>query len=308
MKAFYCDHFVLPLPDAHRFPISKYQLLRLRVESLLSDVELIEPTPATDEMLARVHDGDYIHRATQGLLTAKQVRRMGFPWSPQLIERSRHSVGATVEACGRVLEGDTVAVNLAGGTHHAFADRGEGFCVFNDAAVAIRHFQHLGRIERALIVDCDVHQGNGTASIFADDPTVYTVSLHGRRNYPFHKEVGDMDVELEDGTEDAPYLDALEAALDRALPVSGADLVIYLAGADPFAGDKLGRLGLTKEGLHRRDTMVLERCHRENLPVVVAMAGGYAPEVYDIVDIHFNTVQVAARLNSASGNDASSES
>lgn len=299
MIAFYCDHFVLPLPDGHRFPIRKYSELRRRIVESGLGIELRQPAPARDEDLARVHDADYVRRATHGALDAKSVRRMGFPWSPQLIERSRRSVGATIAACDRALAGDGVAVNLAGGTHHAFADRGEGFCVFNDAAVAIRRFQASGRIHRALIVDCDVHQGNGSAAIFADDPSVFTLSLHGRRNYPFHKERSDLDVELEDGTDDDAYLDALDAALDRVLPITGAELVIYLAGADPFAGDKLGRLGLTKEGLAARDRMVLERCRDESLPVAVAMAGGYAPDVDDIVDIHFRTVAEAARAAKA---------
>ena len=296
MIAFYCDHFVLPLPDGHRFPITKYSRLRERIVESGLGIELREPEPARDEELVRVHDAAYVARVSRGGLDAKSVRRMGFPWSPQLVERSRRSVGASIAACERALGGDGVAVNLAGGTHHAFTDRGEGFCVFNDAAVAIRRQQAAGRIQRALIVDCDVHQGNGSAAIFANDPSVFTLSLHGRRNYPFHKERSDLDVELEDGTGDDEYLDALEAALDRALPVAGAELVVYLAGADPFVGDKLGRLGLSKEGLAARDRTVLERCRAEGLPVAVAMAGGYAPDVEDIVDIHFRTVVEAARL------------
>ena len=299
MKAYYCDHFVLPLPETHRFPITKYSRLRGRIESSGLELELVEPRPADDTLLRRVHDADYVTRTQSGALDKKAVRRMGFPWSPQLVERSRRSVGATVAAAETALGGDGVAVNLAGGTHHAFADRGEGFCVFNDAAVAIRHQQALGRIDRALIVDCDVHQGNGSAAIFRDDPSVFTLSMHGRRNYPFQKETSDLDVELEDGTGDDEYLDGLEAALDRVLPVAGAQLVIYLAGADPFSGDKLGRLGLSKDGLQARDRLVLERCRQAGLPVAVAMAGGYAPAVEDIVDIHFNTVREALRSFSA---------
>ena len=302
MKAFYCDHFVLPLPEKHRFPMAKYSRLRRRVETSLPEVELLVPPAADDEALLRAHELQYLRRVVDGKLDPKDVRRMGFPWSHQLVERSRRSVGGTVAACRTAIEETGVAACLAGGTHHAFADRGEGFCVFNDAAVAARSMQAEtaeGRtsVERVLIVDCDVHQGNGTAAIFAQDPSVFTFSIHGRRNYPFHKETSDLDIELEDGTGDAEYLDALDASLDRILSVFGADLVIYLAGADPYEHDRLGRLALTKDGLDRRDRLVLDRCRTEQLPVAVVMAGGYAPEVEDIVDIHFNTIRRAAELH-----------
>ncbi len=285
--------------------MAKYAQLRHRIETTLPEVELLVPPAIDDKALRRAHDPLYLRRVIDGALDPKDVRRMGFPWSPQLVERSRRSVGGTVAACRVAVEETGIAACLAGGTHHAFADRGEGFCVFNDAAVAARSLQaetaeKRASIERVLIVDCDVHQGNGTAAIFARDPSVFTFSIHGRRNYPFHKETSDLDIELEDGTGDAEYLDALDTSLDRILSIFGADLVIYLAGADPYEHDRLGRLALTKEGLDRRDRLVLDRCRDERLPVAVVMAGGYAPEVEDIVDIHFNTIRRAAELKRSS--------
>lgn len=280
--------------------MDKYGRLRQRVAAELPELVLEVPEPASDEDLVRAHDPAYVERVVRGELDRQDQRRIGFPWSPELVERSRRSVGGTIAACEAALDGAVdpvpgrrVAVNLAGGTHHAFADRGGGFCVFNDAAVAARRLRALGRVSRVLVVDLDVHQGDGTASIFEHDPTVFTLSLHGRRNYPFRKQRSDLDVELEDGTDDATYLGLLDTALDRAFGVSGADLVIYLAGADPYVGDRLGRLGLSKEGLASRDRAVLDRCRAEGLPVAVVMAGGYAEAIDDIVDIHFRTVCLA---------------
>ena len=227
-----------------------------------------------------------------GTLSVKEIRRIGLPWSLELVERCRRSVGSTLGACRAALE-DGLAVSLTGGTHHAFADHGEGFCVFNDCAVAARVMQREGRAQRLVVVDCDVHQGNGTAAIMADDPTVYTFSMHGAKNFPFHKEHSNVDVELPDGADDAMYLDLLDAALDRVLPAARPDLAIYLAGADPYAGDSLGRLGLTKEGLAGRDRLVFDRCREAGLPVAVVMGGGYARRIEDTVDIQFSTVAIA---------------
>lgn len=295
MKIFYADHFVLPLPEGHRFPMQKYSLLRERVtDAGLSGGEaLIEPHAATDEELLRAHDGDYVARVTRGHLMHAEVRRIGFPWTPQMVERSRRSAGATMEACRAALQ-EGVGVNLAGGTHHAFRDHGEGYCVFNDSAVAALAMQAEGRARRVAILDCDVHQGNGTASIFAHDRSVFTFSIHGARNFPFRKETSDLDIELHDGTADAAYLDALEAGVCHALSASQADLAIYLAGADPFHDDRLGRLAVTKEGLRARDALVFELCRGAAVPVAVVMAGGYARNIEDTVDIHFSTVQLAA--------------
>jgi acetoin utilization deacetylase AcuC-like enzyme len=294
MKIFYTDHYVLPLPNEHRFPMSKYRLLRERVQQELAPPGvLIEPEAATDAQILRCHHADYLERVKNGLLTEKEMRRIGFPWTPGMVERSRRSSGATIAACRAVLEGDAIAVNLAGGTHHAYPDHGEGYCVFNDSAIAARAMQDEGRARCVVILDCDVHQGNGTAAIFADDATVFTFSIHGAKNFPFHKEQGDLDIALDDGTDDDIYLDALERGLREAIARSHADLAIYLAGADPFSGDRLGRMKVSKAGLAERDRLVFEHCRREGLPVAVSMAGGYASNVNDIVDIHFQTVKIA---------------
>ena len=297
MKVFYSDHFVLPLPEGHRFPMSKYSLLRERVaaSSICGPGELRAPEAVSDEEILRAHDPGYLDRVVSGTLTEKEVRRIGFPWSERMVGRSRRASGGTVGACLAALE-DGLAANLAGGTHHAFADRGEGYCVFNDSAIAARAAQKAGLVERVVVVDADVHQGNGTAAILHDDPSVFTFSIHGEKNFPFHKEESDLDVPLPDGTEDGDYLRALEEGLQQALDASDAQLAIYLAGADPFVGDRLGRLSVTKEGLAERDRVVLEGCRERGLPVAVTMAGGYADNVPDTVDVHFQTIEMAAQM------------
>lgn len=296
MKAFYCDRFVLPLPAGHRFPMEKYRLLRERVlaTGLVAPENLLVPHAATDEEILRVHDPEYLRRVATGELERAEVRRIGFPWSPAMVERSRRSAGGTIEACRTALE-EGAAVNLAGGTHHAFRDRGEGYCVFNDAAIAARAMQVEKRVRRVLVIDCDVHQGNGTAAIFADDPTVFTFSIHGRNNFPFHKERSDLDVELPDGTADAEYLAALEVGLARAVPAARADLAIYVSGADPHERDRLGRLQVSRAGLLARDARVFERCRWAGLPVAVVMAGGYNLDVAETVEVHLQTVAEAGR-------------
>jgi acetoin utilization deacetylase AcuC-like enzyme len=294
LKAFYTDHFVLPLPPEHRFPMQKYALLRQRAVSsgLFGPDNLAAPAATTDAEITRVHTPDYLHRVQHGRLTAQEIRRIGFPWSPEMVERSRRSSGATIAACRAALV-DGFAANLAGGTHHAFADAGQGFCVFNDSAIAARAMQAEGRVRRVIIIDCDVHQGNGTAAILADDPTIFTFSIHGAKNFPFHKERSDLDIELEDGTGDEAYLEALQQGLRQSLHRARADLAIYLAGADPYVGDRLGRLALSKAGLAQRDHLVFDLCQSAGLPVAISMAGGYAPQVEDIVDIHFQTIRAA---------------
>lgn len=298
MHAFYCDQFVLPLPSDHRFPMPKYSLLRERAlaAGILAPADLHIPEAATDEQILRAHDADYLERVKTGTLSPAEIRRIGFPWSPLMVERSRRSSGGTIAACRTALE-EGIAVNLAGGTHHACRDHGEGYCIFNDSAIAARAMQAEGRVRRIVVLDCDVHQGNGTASILADDPTIFTFSIHGAKNFPFRKSKSDLDIELEDGTEDAVYLDMLEEGVQRALALSGADLVIYLAGADPFEDDRLGRLKLTKAGLLQRDQLVLDLCGSRGLPVVITMAGGYARNVEDIVEIHLQTIRLAASLS-----------
>jgi acetoin utilization deacetylase AcuC-like enzyme len=295
MLAFYSDHFVLPLPDGHKFPMAKYAKLRERIiaEGIVSADDLIEAPAASWDDIRLVHDAAYVDAVANGTVAPDIQRRIGFPWSQQMVERSRRSVGATMAAADVALE-TGVAANLAGGTHHAFADRGEGFCVFNDVAVTARVLQQTGVARRIAIVDLDVHQGNGTAAIFRGDPTVFTFSMHGEKNFPFRKEISDLDVALPDGTGDADYLGALSAHLSTAL--SGADFVFYLAGADPYEGDRLGRLKLTIDGLRRRDEIVLGECSRRGLPVAVTMSGGYATDVDAIVMIHANTIRTASGI------------
>ena len=300
MRIFFTDHFVLPLPPEHRFPMAKYALLRERVVAaqLVAATDHRVPEAASNEQLARAHDLRYVERVQNGLLHEEEQRKIGFPWSLAMVERSRRSSGATIEACRAALD-EGWGVNLAGGTHHAFRERGEGYCIFNDSAIAARQMQAEGRIRRALIVDCDVHQGNGTAKILEDDPTIFTFSIHNEKNYPLHKERSDLDVGLPDGTGDTAYLDALEPALRTSFERSRPDLVIYLAGADPYFGDRLGRFALTKQGLAERDRLALDACWTAGVPVAITMAGGYARRVEDIVDIHFQTVEAAARRAAA---------
>lgn len=294
MQVFYSDRFVLPLPPAHRFPMEKYRLLRERVSQALGGVDLREPDPATDAVLALAHTPDYIRRLSQGDLSHKEMQKIGFPWSPEMVERSRRSTGATIMAC-RAAIADGASVNLAGGTHHAYADRGEGFCCFNDAMVAARLMQSEGRAQRIAIIDLDVHQGNGSAAIARGDESIFTLSIHGAENYPFVKERSDLDIELPNGTGDLTYLHALDEALAELQSRFSADLIIYLAGADPYEDDRLGRLGLTKAGLLARDERVFGFARSLGLPVAVAMAGGYARNILDTVEIHFQTINCALR-------------
>ena len=298
VKLFYSDTFELPLPAGHRFPMAKYTRLRNRIEATLvpeGRCELLLPPAATDEQLSLVHTRGYLEAIKTGELTDVEQRRIGFPWSPKMVERSRRSTGASIAAARAAIK-DGVAVNLAGGTHHSFADSGQGFCVFNDACVAAKVLQTEGLAKRVMIVDLDVHQGNGTAAITKDDPTVYSFSMHCSKNYPFRKTEGDLDVALPPATEDEYYLAQMRFGLKRAVDGFDPDCVFYLAGADPFVDDRLGLLSLTKAGLQSRDEGVLDFFGRRDVPVAIAMAGGYADEIEDIVDIHFATVQAALQL------------
>jgi acetoin utilization deacetylase AcuC-like enzyme len=294
VKAFYCDHFVLPLPKDHSFPMAKYCKLRELVlaEGTIEPRDLLEPVAAGRGELALAHDPAYIDAVFEGTLPREHQRRIGFPWSPGMVERSRRSVGGTIAAARTALT-EGAAANLAGGTHHAFSDRGEGYCVFNDIAVAARVLQQDGLVERIAVIDCDVHQGNGTAAIFRDDPSVFTFSIHAEKNFPFRKEAGDLDVTLPDGMRDDDYLDVLEASLHTVLHRHHPDFIFYLAGADPYEGDRLGRLALTIEGLMRRDNLVLDLC--AGLPIALVMGGGYCPDTDIIARIHANSVALLAR-------------
>jgi acetoin utilization deacetylase AcuC-like enzyme len=296
MRLYPCDRYPLPLPDGHSFPIDKYRLLRRRLErhaAAGAPLEFIEPHAATDDELRRVHTPAYLGRVMAGTLSRDEVRRIGFPWSPALVARSLRSTGAAVDAAAAALAEGTAA-SLAGGTHHAGSDWGEGYCVFNDTAVAAREMQARGAVERVLILDCDVHQGNGTAEIFAADPTVFTMSIHGARNFPARKHPGSLDVGLEDGTGDDDYLRLLRPAVDESFDRARADLVLYIAGADPFVGDRLGRLRLTKEGLLARDRMVLAAARERSIPLAIVCGGGYCEDLEAIVDIHAATMLLAA--------------
>jgi len=300
MQAFHSDQFTLPLPDGHRFPMSKYRLLREAVQQDLPAIRVQEALPASDGELALVHAPQYVAAVTEGWLSAAQVREIGFPWSPRMAERARRSVGATISAARAALT-EGLAANLAGGTHHAFADRGSGYCVFNDVAVAARLMQaewHRSqrRLLRVLVIDLDVHQGNGTAAIFRDDPTVFTLSLHGAKNFPVRKERSDLDVELPDGCADAEYLGALDAALAEVWRRHGdvrPGLAFYVAGADPHEDDRLGRLALSFDGLAERDRRVFCALRQRGIAAAVAMAGGYGRQIDSTVAVHRRTLQEA---------------
>ena len=292
--------------------MAKYRRLRDRVleERILSHEQLHVPDAIAWHDLLLVHDAEYVDAVARETLALEVQRRIGFPWSPEMVERARRSVGATLAAARSALAGTNrltpaspdpygigafVAANLAGGTHHAFRDRGEGYCVFNDVAVATSVLLRDGSIRRAAVIDCDVHQGNGTAAIFRGDPRVFTCSLHAADNFPFRKEVSDLDVAFADGTGDDEYLSALTANVPRILDDKRPDIVFYLAGADPYAGDRLGRLELTIDGLRRRDRLLFEMCRERDVPVAVAMSGGYASDIDAIVEIHVNTLREAVQ-------------
>ena len=293
MKLFYAATHVQTLPDGHRFPMGKYELLRQRLVAEMPQLKLQSADAATEGELALVHTPLYIESVFQGSLPPAAQREIGFPWSEGMVERARRSVGATIMAARTAFK-EGLAANLAGGTHHAYADKGGGFCVFNDVAVAARLMQaEWSRQQRrplqVAVMDLDVHQGNGTAHIFRDDPTVFTLSLHGAKNFPFRKEASDIDVELPDGCSDAPYLDALQEALRQLEDRCAPDLVFYLAGADPHEGDRLGRLQLSFEGLRQRDQAVLSWAKERRIPLVMAMAGGYGKQIEDTVQVQMNT-------------------
>ena len=305
MLAFHSTQFVLPLPPGHSFPMDKYRLLHDAVAATLPGVRMAEAAPASEGELALAHEPGWIEAVFNGTTSAAQQREIGFPWSPRMVDRARRSVGSTISAARAALLADEgVAANLAGGTHHAYAHKGSGYCVFNDVAVAARlmqaewHRRHGPQRPglRVWVIDLDVHQGNGSAHIFRDDSSVFTLSLHGERNFPLRKEASDLDVELPDGCTDAPYLDALDRALAESLIRQRAApprLAFYVAGADPHEGDRLGRLKLSSEGLAERDRRVFECLHRHGIPVAVSMAGGYGRDTAITVEVHRRTLAAA---------------
>jgi acetoin utilization deacetylase AcuC-like enzyme len=290
MRAWTPARFTVPLPPGHRFPMAKYARIAHGVvaRGIVPRERLAEPVRASRDTLTRVHHAGYVDAVLEHGLTEAEQRRLGFPWRPELAERSLRTVQGTIEATRDALECGA-GLHLAGGTHHAFPGHGEGFCVFNDVAIAIRTLQSEGRISRALVLDLDVHQGNGTARIFAGDPDVFTFSMHGAGNYPFRKERSRLDLELPDRTGDAAYLALLNRHLDAVLEEARADLAVFIAGADPYRFDRLGRLSLSIEGLEQRDAAVLAACRRRGLPVAVVLGGGYPADLEDVVTIHANT-------------------
>ena len=295
MKAFYTDHFVLPLPSGHRFPMEKYSKLRNLVNDL-AGVELLEAPAASDTQILYAHDPQYLINIIGGDLNANEQREIGFPWSEKMVERSRRSAGATVAACKTSLT-EGVSVNLAGGTHHAYRDMGSGFCVFNDSAIAARALQkEMNPKLKVAIIDLDVHQGNGTASILQNDSSIFTLSIHGENNFPFKKEVSNLDYGLPDECDDQAYLQALTHCLDELDSRFKPDSLIFLAGADPHVDDRLGRLNISSEGMRLRDETVLAYALDRNLPIALSMAGGYGKEIASTVNIHFQTIKTALQF------------
>src|SRR5574342_1222156 len=287
MLALYSDHYVIELPANHPFPIQKYRLIReqLLADETLAPDDLLEPTLVVPTDVRLVHSDEYWEQLTTGSMSASAIRRLGLPWSEALVRRSRASVQGTLTAA-RIAIRDGIAINLAGGTHHAFPDRGEGYCVLNDIAIAVRCLQRDAWMQRLAVIDCDVHQGNGTAAIFTGDPDVYTFSLHGANNYPLIKVPGSLDIGLLDGTGDDEYLRALEPVIPKILTEFRPGLVFYLAGVDPHERDRLGRLRLTHEGLRARDEYVLRACRDAAIPVAVTLGGGYGHDLQDTVLAH----------------------
>ena len=295
-RIFYSPYYYADIGENHVFPIKKFELVRdkLLAEGTVQISEIFEPQPAKVEDVLLVHTEDYISRLRGGNLTAKEIRRLGLPWSKSLVRRSFLAISGTINAARHALE-NGVASNLAGGTHHSFADRGEGFCVLNDVAVAIEVLKRENLAERFLIIDCDVHQGNGTAFIFKTDEAVFTFSMHGAKNYPLFKEISNLDIELPDKTADKEYLETLNEALPRIF-LHNPDIIFYLGGADPYEKDKLGRLSLTFEGLRKRDEAVLSFAKERGVPIVTVMSGGYAEDINDTVEIHCNTIRAVKKV------------
>jgi acetoin utilization deacetylase AcuC-like enzyme len=296
MRVFYTPRYYADIGEGHIFPIRKFELVRDRLlrEGVVRPEDFVEPEPALIQDVLLVHTEAYVSRLCDGTLTSTELRRLGLPWSESLVTRSFYAVGGTISAARAALQ-EGIGSNLAGGTHHAFADRGEGFCVLNDVAIAIRLLRHDGLIQRAAIVDCDVHQGNGTATIFANDASVCTFSMHGAKNYPLFKARSSLDLELPDGTSDEVYLRTLNDNLPYVFR-HDPQIVFYLAGADPFAGDKLGRLAVSIAGLRARDEQVLKQCYEREIPLVTVMSGGYGENISDTVEIHCNTIRAVRSI------------
>ncbi|MCC6408720.1 MAG: histone deacetylase [Planctomycetes bacterium] len=294
MRVFYCDHHEVRLPEGHRFPMAKYARLRRRLiaTGVVREDELVPAEPAPLDVVLRAHDPEYVRRFVDGTLEPKAIARIGFPWSRELVQRSLASVGATLAAV-EAARADGFSGSLAGGTHHARRGEGSGFCVFNDLAIAACELLARAHARRVLVVDLDVHQGDGTASIFADDPRVFTFSMHGAKNFPGRKETSDLDIALDDDTSDDEYLERLDDALARAFEASRPDFVLYQGGVDPLVADRLGRLALSQEGLLERDTRVFREARLRGLPIAATLGGGYAEPIELSIEAHVNTYRAA---------------
>jgi acetoin utilization deacetylase AcuC-like enzyme len=292
MRAFAHDVFTYPLPPGHRFPLGKYRLVREGAEASRA-IQVTDATAATEDELALAHEPGYLERVSATGLTRREELALGLPWSPELVERARRSVGATLLAADAALA-DGIGANLGGGTHHAFADSARGFCVFNDVVVAGRALTRSGRVARVLVADLDVHQGDGTQAAFADDPETFTFGVNGFANYPFRRVPGDLELDLPDETGDERYLDGLARLLPEALARARPELCFYLARADPYEGDRLGRLALTQSGLAARDELVRDTLARAGVPVCLTLAGGYADPIEDTVAINLRTLKAFA--------------
>ena len=288
---------MVPLPDTHPFPMQKYRQVRDRLleEGSITNEQLIEPSLASETDVLLVHTEEYWGRCLRGELTPLEARRIGLPWSEGLLRRSLASAQGTIIAARNAVQ-DGIASNLAGGTHHAYPDHGEGYCVFNDIAIAARVLKREGFAKRVAVIDCDVHQGNGTAVVFQDDPTVFTFSIHGEKNFPARKEQSKLDIHLPDGVRDEEYMAILHEHIPRILDDFKPDFVFYQAGVDPFEGDRLGKLKMTLDGLKRRDEFVIGACCERDLPIVTTMGGGYAKQINNTVEAHCNTVRVALSM------------
>jgi acetoin utilization deacetylase AcuC-like enzyme len=297
LKIAFSEIYAHHLPEKHRFPMLKYELLpkQLLHEGVVVKENFFHPKNALEKDILEVHDARYWQRLIQLNLSPSEIRSIGFPLSQLLVEREIHIAGGTLQCITYALA-HGISFNIAGGTHHAFSDRGEGFCMLNDQAIGANYLLRKEKAKRVLIVDLDVHQGNGTAEIFKNDPRVFTFSMHGAKNYPIRKEQSDLDIGLEDGCKDEAYLTLLMQHLNKVTQGFYPDFIFYQAGVDVLATDKLGRLGLTKAGCKRRDQCVLEFAHREQIPMVVCMGGGYSPNIKDIIDAHANTFKLAQQI------------
>ena len=297
LKIAYSPIYKYPLPEKHRFPMIKYELIpeQLIYEGTVSQDQFFHPEPLSDEQLLLTHTAEFLDKLKNQTLSAKEIRAIGFPMTPLLIQRGRHIANGTLQ-CAKYAMEHGVAMNIAGGTHHSFADHGEGFCIYNEIALSAHNLLATGKIKKALVVDLDVHQGNGTAKIFEGDNRVYTWSMHGERNYPTRKENSDLDTALPDKTEDALYLKTVRDILPRLIDEVEPDIVFYLSGVDILKSDKLGRLSVSIPGCKERDKIVLETCKKNNLPVAISMGGGYSPRIVDIIDAHANTYRLAQEI------------